>query len=296
MIKANQEIRLFVFIVLVKARKEIDMCIRKLIAVLIALCVAVSLIAGCTHLTKESRNTKDNRPTIVVGSDIYPPYNYTDEHGNPTGIDVKIAKEAFGKLGYRAVFRQIDWEKKDELVESGQIDCIWGCFSMEGRTQDYQWAGPYMVSHQVVAVDAQSSIYHLSDLKDKIIAVQSTTKPEMIFLKHEGNIPKAKNVYSFENREYIYTALGKGYVDAIAAHETAVKQYLKDFDADYRILKESILTTGLGVAFAKTDQRGIAAALSKELDSMRRDGRTKKILEQYVTNADEFLEVDVLEK
>lgn len=41
---------------------------------------------------------------------------------------------------------------------------------------------------------------------------------------------------------------------------------------------------------------GIAAALSKELDSMRKDGRTKKILEQYVTNADEFLEVDVLEK
>lgn len=112
MIKANQVIRLFVFIVLVKARKEIDMCIRKLIAVLIALCVAVSLIAGCTHLTKESRNTQDNRPTIVVGSDIYPPYNYTDEHGNPTGIDVKIAKEAFGKLGYRAVFRQIDWEKR----------------------------------------------------------------------------------------------------------------------------------------------------------------------------------------
>ena len=118
----------------------------------------------------------------------------------------------------------------------------------------------------------------------------------MIFLKQEGNIPRVKNVYSFENREYIYTALGKGYVDAIAAHETAVEQYLKDFNADYRILKESILTTGLGVAFAKKDQRGIAAALSKELDSMRKDGRTKKILEQYVTNADEFLEVDVLEK
>ena len=70
-------------------------------------------------------------------------------------------------------------------------------------------------------------------------------------MKQEGNIPRVKNVYSFENREYIYTALGKGYVDAIAAHETAVEQYLKDFNADYRILKESILTTGLGVAFAK---------------------------------------------
>ena len=262
MMKANQGIRLFVIIILLKARKETDMCIKKWIAVLSALCVAVSLIAGCAHLTKESRNKQDNRPTIIVGSDIFPPYNYTDEHGNPAGIDVKIAEEAFGQLGYRAVFRQIDWEKKDELVESGKIDCIWGCFSMEGRTQDYGYG----------------------------------VAEGELFLKQEGNIPRVKNVYSFENREYIYTALGKGYVDAIAAHETAVEQYLKDFNADYRILKESILTTGLGVAFAKKDQRGIAAALSKELDSMRKDGRTKKILEQYVTNADEFLEVDVLEK
>ena len=79
------------------------MCIKKWIAVLSALCVAVSLIAGCAHLTKESRNKQDNRPTIIVGSDIFPPYNYTDEHGNPAGIDVKIAEEAFGQLGYRTV-------------------------------------------------------------------------------------------------------------------------------------------------------------------------------------------------
>ena len=88
MMKANQGIRLFVIIILLKARKETDMCIKKWIAVLSALCVAVSLIAGCAHLTKESRNKQDNRPTIIVGSDIFPPYNYTDEHGNPAGIDL----------------------------------------------------------------------------------------------------------------------------------------------------------------------------------------------------------------
>lgn len=96
------------------------MCIKKWIAVLSALCVAVSLIAGCAHLTKESRNKQDNRPTIIVGSDIFPPYNYTDEHGNPAGIDVKIAEEAFGQLGYRTVFRQIDWEKKMSWSSQGR--------------------------------------------------------------------------------------------------------------------------------------------------------------------------------
>ena len=50
-------------------------------------------------------------------------------------------------------------------------------------------------------------------------------------------------------------------MDAIAAHETAIRQYMKDYDADYRILDESILTTGIGVAFAKNDTRGLSEQL-----------------------------------
>ena len=47
---------------------------------------------------------------------------------------------------------------------SGEIDCIMGCFSMEGRLDDYRWAGPYIASRQVVAVNESSDIYKLSDL------------------------------------------------------------------------------------------------------------------------------------
>ena len=67
-----------------------------------------------------------------------------------------------------------------------------GCFSMEGRLDDYRWAGPYIASRQVVAVNESSDIYKLSDLEGKNLAVQSTTKPEGIFLNHtDERIPKA---------------------------------------------------------------------------------------------------------
>ena len=86
---------------------------------------------------------------------------------------------------------QINWEDKKELVESGEIDCIMGCFSMEGRLDDYRWAGPYIASRQVVAVNENSDIYKLSDLEGKNLAVQSTTKPEGIFLNRtDERIPK----------------------------------------------------------------------------------------------------------
>ena len=53
---------------------------------------------------------------------------------------------------------------------------------MDGRENDYKWAGPYMVSRQVVAVNENSNIKKLSDLSGKVIAVQASTKPEDIFL------------------------------------------------------------------------------------------------------------------
>ena len=120
----------------------------------------------------------------------------------PTGIDVELATEAFKRMGYQVEVVQIDWEEKKELVESGEIDCIMGCFSMEGRLDDYRWAGPYIASRQVVAVNENSDIYKLSDLEGKNLAVQSTTKPEGIFLNRtDERIPKLGNLISLGHRD-----------------------------------------------------------------------------------------------
>ena len=150
-----------------------------------------------------------------------------------------------------------------------------------------------MVSRQVVAVNRSSSIYTLNDLQDKVIAVQSTTKPESIFLERkDSRIPVVRELYSLEDRELIYTSLGKGYVDAIAAHETAIRQYMMDYDVEYRILSESLLTTGIGVAFSRYDGRGLQNRLSETFEEMRADGTTAKILQKYLS--DPYLEVDSL--
>ena len=265
--------------------------------------IAGILLAGILAVTlagsKNTDNTKEKteKPVITLGSDSYPPYNYLNEDGVPTGIDVELAAEAFKRMGYQVEVVQINWEKKKELVESGEIDCIMGCFSMEGRLDDYRWAGPYIASRQVVAVNENSDIYKLSDLEGKNLAVQSTTKPEELFLKQtDPKIPKVKQVYSMENRELIYTSLSRGYVDAIAAHEISIRQYMSDFEAKYRILDEDILETGIGVAFAKNDKRGIEKELSKTLKAMVKDGSAKKILQKYVPDAEKYLEVNSLER
>ena len=235
-------------------------------------------------------------PQILIGSDTYPPYIYLNNDGTPAGIDVEIATEAFRRMGYAARFEVIDWEQKTALVESGAIDCIWGCFSMQGRETLYRWAGPYMVSRQVVAVNADSSIQSLSDLAGKTVMVQSTSKPEDIFLSgSDPRIPQTVEVFSIEDRSVQYAMLACGYVDAIAAHETAILQYMKDNYAVFRILEEPLLVTGLGVAFAKNDSRGLDHQLNDTFAQMREDGTLERIVGKYLEHASQYLEVDTID-
>ena len=62
---------------------------RVIAGILLAGILAVTL-AGC----KNTDNTKEEteKPVITLGSDSYPPYNYLNEDGIPTGIDVELAQ------------------------------------------------------------------------------------------------------------------------------------------------------------------------------------------------------------
>ncbi len=274
--------------------------IKKMISIICIECIIsiyIFALCGCKYVEyNDNTGINEELPEIIIGSDIHPPFNYIDSDGNPTGIDVELAIEAFKRIGYRAVFVNISWDNKQKLLDNHEIDCVWGSFSMNGREEDYRWAGPYMKSRIVVAVSTESRIYTLDDLFDKTVAVQASTKPEEIFLdRTDSRIPQIRSLLAMRNRELTYPMLSKGYVDALAVNEVIINQYMKDYNIRFRILDEALATVGLGVAFDKNDTRGIDKMLSDELIKMHTDGTDKKILEKYVDDADMYLEVETYE-
>ena len=249
---------------------------KRCVILVLACLIAVGALCGCG-----ARQPDTSLPKLLIGSDTYPPYIYMDNNGDITGLDVELAREAFRRMGYE--------------VDAGEIDCIWGCFSIDGREEDYRWAGPYMVSRQVVAVNRHSDIQALEDLAGRSIAVQATTKPEELFLtRPTDDIPEVKVVFSLEDRSVQYAALESGYVDAIAAHEEAITQYMEDYGADFRFLGPPLLTTGIGVAFSNNDTRGLAGELTKTLAEMRQDGTMLAIVSKYIAHPESYLEVETL--
>lgn len=271
--------------------------IKRKISISFIIYMFIAVLCGCRDNQYDANaNEGVQLKEIIIGSDIQPPFNYVDSDGNPTGIDVELATEAFRRMGYKAVFVNINWDDKQELLSSHTIDCVWGSFSMNGREDKYRWAGPYMKSRIVIAVNKDSDIYTIEDLLDKTVAVQAASKPEEMFLNMaDSKIPRIRSLLSMKNRELTYPMLSKGYADALAVNEVIINQYMKDYNMQFRILEESLDTVGLGVAFDKNDTRGIDRRLTDILINMHDDGTEKEILEKYVEDTDKYLEVGVYE-
>ena len=249
----------------------------------LALLAAMGLLCGCRASRPAESGTL---PELVIGSDFFEPFNYLGSDGEQTGVDVELAAEACRRMGYRPVFREIQWENKDEYLAQGEVDCLWGCFTMTGREDEYQWAGPYLYSRQTVLVRQGSGISTLADLEGKRVAVQVTGKAERTLLERpEECIPEVGELYAFSTMEEVYACLRKGYVDAIAGHEGALTAMTQGASQGYVMLEEALYRSELGVAFSKEGNGELARLLNETLREMREDGTIRSIAEKYHLHA-----------
>lgn len=270
----------------------------KTLAVVFAAIFATLFVFSFGACGEESGGDEaDERLTVRIGSDDYSPFFYRDESGDFAGIDVELATEAFKRIGRRAVFTEIDWSEKNLRLENGEIDCLWGCFSMTGREELYAWAGPYGTVYEKPTGPcgaADSDINTFADLKGKSVAMQYTSKADELFSSGEDErIPELSRILCFTNFENIFAALKNGFADAIAGHETALKERMKSNTGKYRILEETLLSVELGVAFKIGGGEELAALISKALVVMRNDGFTASVLKRYGVNPDDVMTGEV---
>ena len=250
------------------------------------LIAAISLLCGCSN--KQTLNV--NLKKIVVGIDNFEPYTYLDVNGNYTGVDVDIATKVFHKLGYEPEFKVIKWSEKNNYLADGTIDCIWSCYSMNGREKDYQWAGPYLYSRQVIAVRSDSEIENFADLSGKSVGVQSTTRAAELFLHQiDSELPEVKQVNCFATTEDMFAAIRKGYVDAISGHEALLNELIRNSDEKYRLLEESPNISKIGVAFQKGTHEELTKKMDKLIKKMSKDGTMDSMGKKYGLDGDKVI-------
>lgn len=243
------------------------------------LCLFLCLLCGCSGRQRAVYQAEASAKELKIGCEEYEPYNYLNEGGEWIGIDADLAKEACKRLGYEPVFVTVKWNEKEEFLKNGSVDCIWNCFTMNGREEEYLWAGPYMTSREVVMVKAESTVETLDQLEDKIVAVQTSSKPEELFLSDAKW--KAGYVYCFKELKDGLFALQENYVDAVAGHQAFLELYSRSVNGNYRVLDEPLIVSQIGVAFSKEADAEMVEQLNRVLHEMNRNGTVGAVLKKY---------------
>lgn len=245
---------------------------------MMAAVMSMGMMAGVTvHADAESK-------TLVVGFDAeYPPFGYMDDNGEYVGFDLDVAQKVCDNLGWELVKTPINWDSKDMELNSGNIDCIWNGFTINGREDDYTWSDPYLNNEQVMVVAADAGIEKLEDLAGKNVVVQAASAALAALNSDDNKDLTASFASLTENPDYntAFMNLDSGAADAIAVDIGVAKyQLAQREEGKYVIMEEPIQSEQYGIGFAKGNEE-LRDTVWAEVMKLYEAGDVTELAEKY---------------
>ena len=209
--------------------------------------------------------------TLIVGFDQdFPPMGFVGDNGEYTGFDLDLAKEVASRLGLEYKAQPVAWDSKDMELESGNIDCIWNGFTITGREDDYTWTTPYMANKQVFVVANDSDIKSQADLAGKVVEVQADSSAEAALKENQDLANTFGQLLTTPDYNTAFMDLEQGAVDAVAMDVIVAGYQIKQRNADFKILDDSLSEEEYGVGFKKGNTE-LKEAIDSVLTKMTKD-------------------------
>ena len=279
---------------------------KKLIAMMLTAVTAGTVLAGCAAAapaaapaqeaaeaveeTEEEAaeeaadGAKAEGDNFTVGFDAeFPPYGYMDDNGEYTGFDLELAEEVCSRNGWTLVKQPIDWDSKDMELSSGNIDCIWNGFTMNGREDSYTFTRPYIDNSQVFVVAEDSGIASPADLAGKVVGVQADSSALAALEDEEGAADLAATfdtLTQFADYNTAFMDLEQGAIDAVAMDIGVANYQVNSRNGGFVILDEQLSTEQYAVGF-KLGNTALRDQVQATLDEMFADGTVDAIAEKY---------------
>lgn len=213
---------------------------------------------------------------FILGLDAtFKPMGYTDENDEIVGFDIDCAEEVCSRLGVKLVKQPIDWDTKEQDLDSGKIDCIWNGMSINASRQEIMnLSEPYMKNSMVfvVAAGTLDASAPVDELKGKTVAVQSGSTAQEILQGAGLEVTEnalATNVECLQQLEL-------NLVDAVFMDSVVANYEIKESGKDYVILENGLEEEEYAIGFRKNDS-ALRDRVQEILSEMKADGKLGEI-------------------
>ena len=273
---------------------------KKTIALLAALGMSVSLLAGCGSSASSSAASSGAASSeaasssaaadsdldyikgngkMVIGYTVYAPMNYTDDEGNFTGFDTELATAVCEKLGVEPEFVEINWDTKIVELDAKSIDCIWNGMTLTDEIMaNAACTKAYAKNAQVVVVKDGTEYASTADLVGKTVLAEAGSAGESA-IQDDENLSQADYVSKSVQTDCLME-VAAGTADAAGLDLTLANAMIGE-GTDYASLKivDELNAEEYGVAFRKGSDA--AAAVDAVFDELKADGTMQALADKY---------------
>ncbi|MCX5855496.1 MAG: transporter substrate-binding domain-containing protein [Deltaproteobacteria bacterium] len=119
---------------------------------------------------REEALPRNEKIIVVGGNRYYPPYEFLDREGNPTGYNIDLTKAIADIMGMKVEFRLGVWREVRRALETGDVDILQGMSYSEGRAKVVDFIPHTVVDHSIFARQGVPGVSSLEDLEGKEVA------------------------------------------------------------------------------------------------------------------------------
>lgn len=230
-----------------------------------------------------STSCGESSDELVVGMELaYPPFETTDEKGEPEGISVEMAYALGDYLDRPVRIENMAWAGLIPALTTGKVDLVISSMTItEEREKTVDFSIPYAKAQLSLLVNSDSPVREFDDLKEegRKLAVKKGTTGHTFALEH---IPP-QNISVFEKETSCVLEVKSGNADAfiydaMTIHKNA-KLHPGDTIAVFTPFQEEYEYWGAAVKQGNTE-------LLEQVDAFILDFRERGGMEEL---ADEYL-------
>ncbi|MCP4645880.1 MAG: transporter substrate-binding domain-containing protein [bacterium] len=221
------------------------------------------------------------RSRLVIGSDDnYPPYEYLDENGEPTGFNVALTRAVADLLGFDVVIWAAPWAEIRQALDAGEIDAIQGMFYSLPRDRKYEFSQPHGVVHHgiVVRKDMADLPSTMADLAGKRIAVLEMSRTYEFAVQYGYG----SQLTGKANEEDALRELAQGKHDCVLAGRVPTRYLIEKNGWDNLVVVGEPLLTSEYCFSVLDENRILAARFSDALVELRQNGEYQRLRREWL--------------
>lgn len=236
------------------------------ISLCVILLIATFAFTGCSQ--KNTTPKQGDEKELVVGMELaYPPFEMTDQKGNPTGISVDLAYALGEYLGRDVRIENMAYNGLIPSLMTGKIDIILSSMTVtDERKESIDFSDPYAKAYLSLLINKNSPVQKFEDLnvEGRKIAVKKGTTGHIYA---EKNLPECE-IMVFDKESACVLEVVQGKADAFMYDQmTIYKNWKQNPDTTRALLapfQEELEYWGIGLRKDDTQLKEQINAFLKE--------------------------------